>query len=89
MTAMPGGMAPAITEDMTTSSLLRVLLLVTAASAATGCVAVEPWNRAKLSSTVMDANPDPQELKTDGHVHEYREGSIGGAGVSGGGCGCN
>lgn len=55
----------------------------------TGCVAVKPWERGKLSTRVMATNPDPGELKTDGHVQEYREGSIGGAGVSGGGCGCN
>ncbi len=65
---------------------LAVLFLATMA---TGCVAVQPWERAQLASRVMEPTPDPLELKTDGHVHEYREGSIGGSGVRGGGCGCN
>lgn len=75
--------------DMLTRTLLRILLAAIALSAGTGCVAVQPWERGKLSNEVMKATPDPQELKMDAHVHEYREGSIGGAGVSGGGCGCN
>jgi hypothetical protein len=37
----------------------------------------------------MNPEPDAAEKKLDGHVHEYREGSIGGSGVGGGGCGCN
>ena len=74
---------------MLTRTILRLVLISAALSFGTGCVAVQPWERGKLSSAVMKTTPDPQELKTDGHVHEYREGSIGGAGVSGGGCGCN
>jgi len=35
------------------------------------------------------AQDDASERKLDGHVEEYREGSIGGDGVGGGGCGCN
>ena len=68
---------------------LQWIVILAAISSATGCVAVQPWERGKLSSAVMNPNPDLLELKTDGHVHEYREGSIGGSGVSGGGCGCN
>jgi hypothetical protein len=75
--------------DITARRVARVLFVLTALGAGSGCVAVQPWERGKLASEVMAASPDPQELKLDGHVHEYREGSIGGAGVSGGGCGCN
>ncbi len=74
---------------MSTRPILRLVLVVAALGAGSGCVAVQPWERGKLSSAVMAATPDAQELKLDSHVHEYREGSIGGAGVSGGGCGCN
>lgn len=64
-----------------------LILLVLAT--ASGCVVVPSYQRGKLSSAVMQADPDPAERKLDGHVYEYREGSIGGAGVGGGGCGCN
>lgn len=75
-------------KDMT-RTLATALLAAIALTAGTGCVAVQPWERGKLSNEVMKAAPDKEEMKLDGHVHEYREGSIGGAGVSGGGCGCN
>jgi uncharacterized protein DUF4266 len=57
--------------------------------AQSGCAAVAPYERGILGSRVMQASADPAEAKLDAHVHEYREGSIGGAGVNGGGCGCN
>ncbi len=67
-------------------SLALILFVVATAS---GCVVVPSYQRDKLSSVVMRADPDSAERKLDGHVYEYREGSIGGAGVGGGGCGCN
>ena len=54
-----------------------------------GCVRVHPWQRERLADRAMRPDPDPSEAKLDDHVHEYREGSIGGTGVGGGGCGCN
>ena len=56
---------------------------------ASGCVTVEPYQRAILSTRLMQVSPDRVEGKLDGHVYEYREGAIGGTGVGGGGCGCN
>jgi hypothetical protein len=32
---------------------------------------------------------DPQQVSSDGHVIEEREGAAGGHGAAGGGCGCN
>jgi len=46
-----------------------------------GCVRVAAHQR--------EYEADPLEQKLDTHVAEYREGSIGGTGVGGGGCGCN
>jgi hypothetical protein len=60
-----------------------------AATLASGCAAVAPYERGLLASRVMRPDPDPAETKLDAHVAEYREGSMGGSGVSGGGCGCN
>ncbi len=54
-----------------------------------GCARVKPYQRERLSSPVMEMEGDPADRKLDSHVEEYREGSIGGSGVGGGGCGCN
>jgi len=56
---------------------------------ASGCVRVRAHERETLARRSMDADGDPAEKKLDGHVEEYREGSIGGSGAGGGGCGCN
>ena len=54
-----------------------------------GCARVKPYQREIHGARVMQAEPSPTEEKLEGHVEEYREGSIGGTGVGGGGCGCN
>ena len=54
-----------------------------------GCVRVAAHQREYLAKPAMDPEQDPTEQKLDAHVSEYREGSIGGTGVGGGGCGCN
>ena len=37
----------------------------------------------------MSFNPLPLERAIDDHIYFSKEGSTGGAGVGGGGCGCN
>ena len=54
-----------------------------------GCARVKPWQRERLAGRPMKVDKDRAEKKLDSHVEEYREGSIGGSGVGGGGCGCN
>ena len=54
-----------------------------------GCARVKPWQRERLAGRPMRVEKDRAEKKLDSHVEEYREGSIGGSGVGGGGCGCN
>ncbi len=76
-----------MTTCWVTSRLFACLLL--AAAALGGCARVKPWQREVHGKRVMNPDPDPAERKLDGHVHEYREGSVGGSGVGGGGCGCN
>jgi hypothetical protein len=56
---------------------------------ATGCVRVAAHQREYLAKPAMDPEGGALEQKLDTHVAEYREGSIGGTGVGGGGCGCN
>jgi len=65
--------------------MTRLLLLLGLA----GCVRVAAHEREYLARPAMDPQADPLEDKLDTHVHEYREGSMGGTGVGGGGCGCN
>lgn len=53
------------------------------------CVTVKPQQRQVLSDPIMQFEGDPQASAQVRHAIENREGSYGGAGVAGGGCGCN
>ena len=73
---------------------LRATLLGLAAAGALGaCAMPEPWvkpyERERLADPLMKVNRDALAAKHLEHVHEVREGSRGGTGVQGGGCGCN
>lgn len=63
--------------------------MVLALSAATGCVTVQPQQRAVLADPMMQFDADGEEAAARQHVYDNREGSFGGAGIKGGGCGCN
>ena len=68
----------------------RMVLAVALAAAvftATGCATVQPWQRGLLADSCMifDANSTTAYMT---HWQESREGSMGGFGVQGGGCGC-
>ncbi len=65
------------------------LALLLAIASLAGCVHVRPRQRATLAERKMVFAPDPQEDELDLHMQEAREGSSGGYGSSGGGCGCN
>jgi hypothetical protein len=54
-----------------------------------GCVHVRPHQRETLAERKMKFSPDPAEDELDLHMQESREGSAGGYGSAGGGCGCN
>lgn len=71
---------------MITKSLLIILLLPLA-----GCSleTVKPWDRDLLAEDKMLPTPDPVESALDEHIYYSKEGSFGGQGVGGGGCGCN
>lgn len=53
-----------------------------------GCAVVQPWERERLSDPNMmfDENPIQKGIKE--HYINIREGSEGGTGSQGGGCGC-
>jgi hypothetical protein len=50
---------------------------------------VQPWDRDLLAEEKMQLIPDPTESFIDEHIYFSKEGSSGGQGVGGGGCGCN
>lgn len=66
-----------------------LLAVVVVAGCASRLQRVRPWEREQLSR--RDMRPELQQA--DGsfrtHVHAVREGSEGGSGSAGGGCGCN
>lgn len=57
--------------------------------AGSGCAHVKPWEKEKLAERKMQFGADPDEAELDLHMQEAREGSSGGYGSAGGGCGCN
>ena len=67
---------------------MKLLLCIFALFAA-GCVTVKPQQRSVLADPIMQFEGDPQASGQLRHAIDNREGSYGGGGVSGGGCGCN
>lgn len=61
------------------------------AATSTGCLMtrVQPWERDLLAEPEMLPVPEPLETSLDEHVYFSKETAHGGAGVGGGGCGCN
>ncbi len=68
---------------------LTTLATLVAIAGLAGCVHVRPRERETLAKRKMKFAPDPGEDELDLHMQESREGSSGGYGSSGGGCGCN
>jgi len=65
------------------------LALALLALAGCGRYAVRPNEKEHLANPVMQFDEDGQEAAADDHVLSNREGSAGGRGTQGGGCGCN
>ena len=66
---------------------LPVLLVLSVALA--GCATVAPQQRAILADPTMQFDAEQKHEGALRHAIENREGSMGGTGVAGGGCGCN
>jgi len=67
--------------------MLGALLLGSLLTA--GCATVAPYERERLARPDMEAGRNPDAKAGPEHATAYREGSSGGLGASGGGCGCN
>ena len=50
---------------------------------------VKPWERDALAQRKMQIDPYPNDTFLDEHIYFSKEASRGGAGLGGGGCGCN
>lgn len=50
---------------------------------------VKAWERGYLAQPEMANDPDPLATEYREHVYFSKEAAFGGAGVGGGGCGCN
>lgn len=74
---------------MTPRGVRPLLLLAVLLSSLGGCARVKPWERELLAKPKMALDADPEAAILEQHVYQYREGSAGGYGGSGGGCGCN
>ncbi|MDD5034468.1 MAG: DUF4266 domain-containing protein [Methylococcaceae bacterium] len=74
--------------------LLRLLMLSAWAglflSSLNACsLKVAPWERGNLAKQQMALDPDALDAALSRHAYGSKEGSSGGYGVGGGGCGCN
>ncbi len=78
---------------MKTSLISRILLTTALLAVLSACSPIEPWvkpyERDHLADPIMALDPDPVSTSYIHHVFEAREGSRGGEGSAGGGCGCN
>lgn len=77
--------------DWRSSSSAPLALLALALALVAGCgrFAVRPSEKEHLADRTMRFDRNQQEAAADDHVQNNREGSAGGRGTSGGGCGCN
>jgi Domain of unknown function (DUF4266) len=64
-------------------------LFVGLALAASACATVAPYERERLARPDMELSRNSDARAGEEHATQYREGSTGGLGASGGGCGCN
>lgn len=72
---------------MIKSSIILVSIL-----AFSGCSVgeVQPWEKETLAKDTMQVNSaNTLFTKFENHIYFSKEGSKGGGGVAGGGCGCN
>jgi Domain of unknown function (DUF4266) len=69
--------------------VLPCLLVLVLGAGPAGCAVVRPWQRDVLARRVMQLERDPTEVRLREGLLSYREGSTGGLGSKGGGCGCD
>lgn len=72
---------------------VRAALVLSGMLLLTACGGIQPWvkpyERDRLADPIMVWDRDATSTAYLDHVYESREGSRGGTGSAGGGCGCN
>ena len=76
------------TTEIVPIRLLVAAALTVATMGAVGCATVQPWQRGTLADKCMIFDENGNLVPYMTHWQEAREGSMGGFGVQGGGCGC-
>ena len=77
------------TPDMIIRRALLILFMLPQLKACMATDPVAPYERGYLAEEGMQWELNPRNEKLKGHVYTSKEASSGGAGASGGGCGCN
>ena len=70
----------------------RLAIGLALALLAGGCASLDPpkpWEKQYLARPDMQFDADKLDAKNIQHIYFSKEGSAGGYGVGGGGCGCN
>ncbi len=72
---------------------IRLIAIVTALSCTVFCgctnLGVKPWEREVLARDAMQPDANRLDTALDDHIYFSKEGTSGGRGFGGGGCGCN
>ena len=68
---------------------MKILALLAILALTSACSTVRPAERAVLADPIKPLDGEPHHTAALHHAVDNREGSLGGNGVSGGGCGCN
>ena len=68
-----------------------LIMIATAVFVTSGCssLGVQPWERDLLAKEEMSLSAGGLDLALDDHIYFSKEGTSGGRGFAGGGCGCN
>jgi hypothetical protein len=66
-----------------------ILLACTATLSGCAHLGVQPWEREVLARDDMQLDANALDTTFDDHIYFSKEGTSGGRGFGGGGCGCN
>ncbi len=72
---------------MNRKNILTLVMLVTLSACAS--TPVQPWEKGVLANPDMAPESSPLTSSLDDHIYFSKEGTSGGRGFAGGGCGCN